>query len=125
MKLDLNPSNRWLSRIFPWHIGLALVEPLSKLFEPPQRLTQPYAREGQVVADLGCGRGYYTLSLAELVGQKGKVYAVDLDKNNIRALQKKADRGNYRNIQAHDGPASDLRFIEKGSVDFILANGLL
>ena len=85
----------------------------------------PYVKNGQVVADLGCGSGYYTLALAELVGPEGKVYAVDLGKNCIRALEKKADKGGYHNIEAHASSASDVSFIKDRSVDFVLANGLL
>jgi 2-polyprenyl-3-methyl-5-hydroxy-6-metoxy-1,4-benzoquinol methylase len=124
-RLDLNPSGKLLSKIIPWHVGLAIVEPIRRLVEPPQRLIEPYVKRGQVVADLGCGRGYYSLALAELIGQEGKVYAVDLDKKNIRALQKRADKAGYHNIEAHATSAGDLSFIKDKFVDFILANGLL
>ena len=124
-RLDLNPSGKLLSRIIPWHVGLAIMEPISKLVEPPQRLIEPYVKKGQIVADLGCGRGYYSLALAELVGRDGKVYAVDLDKENIRTLKKRADKAGYHNIEAHAATAANLGFIKDKSVDFILANGLL
>ena len=109
----------------PWNISLSILGPFRKLFEPPQRLIEPYVKKGQVVADLGCGSGYYTLPLAECVGPEGKVYAVDLDKKCIRALEKKAAKSGYSNIEAHTSSASDLSFIKDSSVDFILANGLL
>ena len=124
-RLDLNPSSKLLSKIMPWHVGLAILEPIERLFGSPKRLVRPYAKNGMVVADLGCGRGFYTLALAELVGQGGKVYAVDLDKQNIRAVEKKANKGGHGNIEAHASSASDLSFIKDKSVDFILANGLL
>jgi ubiquinone/menaquinone biosynthesis C-methylase UbiE len=63
--------------------------------------------------------------LAELVGSEGKVYAVDLDKKCIQALEKKADKGGYHNIEAHASSASDVSFIKDKSVDFVIANGLL
>jgi ubiquinone/menaquinone biosynthesis C-methylase UbiE len=103
----------------------ASLNPIRRLFEPPQRLIGPYVTKGQVVADLGCGSGYYTLALAECVGPEGRVYAVDLDEKCIRALEKKVDKGGYYNIEAHASSASDVSFIEDGSVDFVLANGLL
>ena len=84
-----------------------------------------YVTEGQVVADLGCGPGYYTLPLAESVGPEGKVYAVDSDEKAIRALEKKASSHGYHNIEAHATSASDLSFIEDGSVDFVLACDML
>ena len=85
----------------------------------------PTSKNGQVVADIGCGRGYYTLAIAELVGHEGKVYAVDLDKKNIRSVEKKANKVGYSNIETRTGTAADLSFIKDKSVDFILANGLL
>jgi len=103
----------------------AFFDPIRKLFEPPQRLIGHHVEKGQVVADLGCGSGYYALALAELVGPEGKVCAVDLDKKCIQALEKKADKGGCQNIEAHASSVSDLSFIKDRSVDFVLANGLL
>jgi len=103
----------------------AFLDPIRRLFEPPRKLIEPYVKNGQVVADLGCGSGYYTLALAKLVGPKGKVYAVDLGKNCIRTLEKKTQKGGYRNIEAYASSASDVSFIKDRSVDFVLANGLL
>ena len=40
-------------------------------------------------------------------------------------MEKKADKRGYRNIEAHVSSACDLSFISDGSVDFVLANGLL
>jgi len=95
-----------------------------RLFSSPSTFCS-YVTKGQVVADLGCGPGYYTLGLAECVGPKGKVYAVDSDEKAIRAVEKKAAKRGYSNIEAHASSASDLSFIKDESVDFILANGLL
>ena len=84
-----------------------------------------YVKNGQVVADLGCGPGFYTLALADCVGNEGKVYAVDSDEKVIQTLDKKVKKGSYHNIEMHVTSASDLSFIKDGSVDFVLANGLL
>jgi ubiquinone/menaquinone biosynthesis C-methylase UbiE len=35
---------------------------IRRLFEPPQRLVESYVSNGQVVADLGCGPGYFTVA---------------------------------------------------------------
>ncbi len=78
-----------------------------------------------MVADLGCDTGYYTLALAECVGPEGRIYAVDLNENDIRSLEEKAAKSGYRNIEAHASSTADLSFIKDGSVDFVLANGLL
>jgi ubiquinone/menaquinone biosynthesis C-methylase UbiE len=80
-----------------------------------------YVKKGQVVADLGCGPGFYTLALADCAGSEGKVYAVDTDEKVIQALEKKLEKGSYNNIETHASSASDLNFIKDGSVDFVLA----
>jgi len=103
----------------------AILGPIRRLFEPPKRLVEPYVKNGHVVADLGCGSGYYTFPLAELVGPEGKVYAVDLGNKAIKALEKKIEKGGYKNIEAHVSSATDVSFIKDSSVDFVLANGLL
>jgi ubiquinone/menaquinone biosynthesis C-methylase UbiE len=107
------------------HFPLFAHDNLSRrLFSDPNEFCQ-YVKEGQVVADLGCGPGFFTLALAECVGPEGRVYAIDSDEKAVQALKKKADKRAYRNIEAHASSASDLSFIKEGSVDFVLANGLL
>ena len=105
------------------------LNPIRRFFERsidhPKRHLEPYVAKGQVVADLGCAEAYYTLALAECVGPDGKVYVVDLDEKQIQELEKKVEKGGYHNIETHATSAADLSFIEDGSVDFVLANGLL
>lgn len=50
-------------------------------WQQPQKVIETLAlRPGDHVADLGSGSGYFTYRLAEAVGPKGKVYAVDVDR---------------------------------------------
>ncbi len=97
---------------------------IRKLYEPPQKFNA-YVTRGQVVADLGCGPGYFTLPLADCVGPEGRVYAVDSNPKAIRAVEKKILKRGLHNIELHAGSTSDLSFIPDRSVDFLLANGLL
>lgn len=91
----------------------------------PQSAIAPFVSNGQVVADLGCGPGFYTLALADAVGPEGKVFAVDFDEQCIRALEDQVEQGGYHNVEMHATSASNLPFIPDASVDFVLANGLL
>jgi ubiquinone/menaquinone biosynthesis C-methylase UbiE len=50
---------------------------------------------------------------------------VDLDEWAIQALEKKAKKRGYHNIEARASTACDVGFIKDGSVDFVLAHGLL
>ncbi len=102
----------------------SLLYPIARIFDPPEKLIKPFVKKGQVVVDLGCATGYYALALADSVGPEGKVYAVDKNKKSIRALEKKVDKGGYRNIEPHASSAADLSFIKDKSVDFVFANTL-
>ncbi len=85
-----------------------------------------FAKEGQVVADLGSGSGFYSIPLGKKVGPKGRVYAVDFDERAIARLEKKAAKANLGEvIAAHVGSAADLHHIPEASVDSVIANGLL
>jgi len=49
--------------------------------------------------DYGCGPGRYAVKFAELVGEKGIVYAVDIHELAIEAVKEKIRRDNLRNIE--------------------------
>ena len=55
-------------------------------------------KNGQTVLDFGCGSGTYTIPVAKIVGKKGKVYALDKDKNALDDLMKKAELCRLKNI---------------------------
>jgi ubiquinone/menaquinone biosynthesis C-methylase UbiE len=54
--------------------------------------------EGMTVVDYGCGPGRYTVNFAKLVGDKGKVYAVDIHELAIETVKKRTARRNLRNV---------------------------
>jgi len=99
--------------------------PLRRLFSPAGRFVEPFVAAGQVAADLGCGPGFYAIALAERVAPEGKVYAVDSDEKAVRAVERKAGERGLRNIETHASSAGGLDFIKDGTVDFVLAHGLL
>ena len=52
--------------------------------EAPGKLMEALKlKAGEAVADLGCGSGYFTFRLADKVGPKGKVFAVDIQFRDI------------------------------------------
>ena len=55
----------------------------------PHRLLKPYVSEGMTVLDFGCGPGFFTVPLAELAGQPGRVIAADLQEGMLRKLEDK------------------------------------
>jgi ubiquinone/menaquinone biosynthesis C-methylase UbiE len=43
-------------------------------------------REGMLVLDVGCGQGTYTVCLAKLVGETGKVVAIDISDEYLKEM---------------------------------------
>jgi ubiquinone/menaquinone biosynthesis C-methylase UbiE len=72
-------------------IGLEL-----KVIKTLQRIGM---KRGQTVLDFGCGSGTYAIPVAKIVGEEGKVYALDKDKNALDNLMKKAELGHLKNIR--------------------------
>jgi ubiquinone/menaquinone biosynthesis C-methylase UbiE len=125
---EQSPINSEEARTSHWLFsrrGPAFLDPIARVFDHSVRSIGPYIKKGQVVADIGCGWGYFSFALADLVGPEGKVYSVDLAKKCIRVIRKKAEKRGYHNIEAHASTAADLSFISDRSVDFVFANGLL
>jgi len=62
---------------------------------------------GSVVADIGSHEGYMSMKLASLVGESGKVYAVDLDAYKLRKLEAHAEERDLQNIETVHGKEND------------------
>jgi len=73
--------------------------------------------------DYGCGIGSYTFPAANLVGRKGKVYALDKQPSAIKRVEGKAKVGGFSNIDTmlSDGDTG----LPGESVDVILLYGVL
>ena len=100
--------------------------PLRRFFSPPEKLLQGHVKEGMTLADLGCGVGYHALTAAKMVGQAGKVYAVDIDEKAITAVTKKATKKGLSGVvDARVSSASNLSFIPSRTIDLVIAKGLI
>src|SRR5512135_3393390 len=56
-----------------------LEDPMRDAYQKPQEVIKALnLKEGEVIADIGAGSGYFTIRLARPVGEKGRVYAVDV-----------------------------------------------
>ena len=79
-------------RVCPWWLGYLLVSPLRRLMQDPVEIVKPYADEGMTVLDIGCGMGFFSLPMAQLVGEKGKVVCIDLQEKMIKSLIARAEK---------------------------------
>lgn len=75
--------------------------------------------EGMAVADVGAGTGLFTLALAEVVGPKGQVFAVDVQAYFLDHIGQKAKKAELRNV-ALVRARQDAVGLTEGSVDVVL-----
>jgi len=55
-------------------------------------------QHGQTIADIGSGGGLFTLLFSQLVGEKGKVYAVDTNEDFLEFINTQAIKQGITNI---------------------------
>lgn len=62
-------------------------------------LTAIGVKRGQTVLDYGCGRGIFSIPAAGLVGDTGKIYALDVRPHALERVKEIASQANLKNIQ--------------------------
>ena len=66
---------------------------------PEQLIDALHIRPGATVADVGSGTGYFTRRLAETVGPRGKVYAVDVQQEMLDKTKATVDKYKLANVE--------------------------
>ena len=74
---------------------------------------------GDVVADIGAGTGYFSLPLARRVGPRGRVLAVDIQREMLDKLRVRLKDNNVSNVDLILGEATDPGLPE-GTLDLVL-----
>jgi len=77
-------------------------------------------QEGIAFLDVACGRGAYCLAASEIVGEKGRVYGVDLWEEGIELLKAAADEKSAGNIAALVSDAAKQIPVDGRSIDVCL-----
>jgi ubiquinone/menaquinone biosynthesis C-methylase UbiE len=102
----------------PWWLGWTLNNSLRRLFHNPERILADLVLPGQRAADFGAGSGFFTLPLARRVGNSGRVYAVDIQPQMLRQIERHAARAGLNNIVACQATPDAIAIPEP--VDFAL-----
>ncbi len=87
-----NSSTEKKKLVCPWQIVPLIDNCLRPLVHDPKKLFAPYASRGMTVLDVGCGAGFVSLGLAELVGEEGLVIAADLQPKMLNIVKNRALR---------------------------------
>jgi ubiquinone/menaquinone biosynthesis C-methylase UbiE len=86
--------------------------------KPDQIIEAISLKPGQDIADIGSGGGYFSLRFAKIVGEEGKVYAVDTNPKLLNFVKNSAKAKRLDNVIPTTASNDSLDIPEK-SLDFI------
>jgi len=113
----MNNSN---THVCPVKLARGLDNRIRKLLQDPNKILKPFVKEGMTALDFGCGPGYFTMGMAKLVGDSGKVIAADLQEGMLDKVRNKFLGTEFESrIQIHKCSENEIGLREK--VDFALA----
>lgn len=97
-----------------------LERPQREKEEEPKKVIEALdLKKEMVIADIGAGSGYYSFQLAEKVGPKGKILAVDIQKEMLDIIRDRMKEQKVTNIEPILGTETDPK-LPANSVDLIL-----
>lgn len=106
--------------VCPWWMAYTFDNPLRRLIHNPEKILGELVGEGHTAIDIGCGMGFFSIAMAKMVGEAGRVIAVDLQQKMLDVLTKRAKKaGVLPRIRVHKCEAHDVGIHEP--VDFALA----
>lgn len=105
--------------VCPWWLAYAFDNPVRKFFHDPTKLFRNYLKNGMTVLDIGCGMGYFSIAMAKLIGDKGKVIAVDIQEKMLQIMRNRAEKAGMLN-RIIPSLAKDNKFGVNKKADFVL-----
>jgi ubiquinone/menaquinone biosynthesis C-methylase UbiE len=116
-KADISPEPQVLC---PRWLCFAFDNPLRRLVQNPKNILKQYVKEGFTVLDVGPGIGYFTIPLARMVGDSGKVIAADIQPQMLEGVRRRALKAGIADrIRLHLGTPDSIGI--RGPIDFCLA----
>ena len=100
------------------------VEMLNKEAESPKNKSLEIIKnidikEGDIIADLGSGGGYYTFEFSNKVGETGKVYSIDTNQKSLEYIESNANKRDIDNIKIVNASENELFLQEKVDIIFL------
>ncbi len=106
--------------VCPSEFAGSLDNSFRRWFHNPRKILKPYIQKGMTVLDLGCGPGVFTIEIAKMLQDSGKVIAADLQEGMLEIIAGKIKGTSLKNrVELHKCQENSIGISEK--VDFILA----
>lgn len=99
---------------------------LRRFLDPKEILAFSDIQKGEIVADFGCGNGFYPVAAGHIVGENGLVYAVDVKPESLEATASAARNEGLSNVYTlrHDLEHPGVE-IKDNSCDVVILAGIL
>ena len=117
---------RILRRFFdfpaPAFIGTFLDSDFRRKMQPPDKIiSRSGIKKGMKILEVGCGSGAFTTFVARAVGDKGEVFALDIQPEMLKQIENKLklpENRDIKNIQLIEGDALNIP-LEDNSFDLV------
>jgi len=85
----INSLNKWSKK---W-------EKKFEIFQPSEKIMEIIGiKEGMIVGEIGAGNGRFAVRVARKIGDKGKIFANDIDIKAVRFMKERCERENVKNM---------------------------
>ncbi len=107
-------------RVCPVERAGSLDNRIRRWLQNPHKIVGPYIEKGMTVLDLGCGPGFFSIDMAQMVGKSGRVIAADLQEGMLQKLRDKIQGTKLEErITLHKCEENKIGVSEE--IDFVLA----
>ena len=111
--------NEGKKRICPVEKAGSLNNKFRRLIQNPYKILNPYIEKGMTVLDVGCGPGFFSIDIANMVGESGRVIASDIQEEMLQIVQNRIKGSEIENrFLFHKCEENKIGISEQ--VDFIL-----
>ena len=95
IKMSRKPGSKWAFKT----MSLIHDNPFRRRFSKPQKtLEDAGLKSGQVVLEIGCGPGFFTIPAAQIVSETGKVFALDIHPMAMERVQEKLEKAGIADV---------------------------